>query len=203
MVGEGIAAASIEQAALQAGYPVGPLSLLDDLTLTLMREIVNETRDGLAAQGVKLPDHPAYQVLDRMIDEMSRTGRPAGSGFYDYDGPGGRRQSLWRGIKDAFGDGTRPPIEDLKERLLFAEVLDAIRCLDEGVLRSVADANVGSILGIGFPAWTGGVLQYVNQYERGPGGFVARARELAERYGDRFLPPESVVHLAETGERYL
>jgi 3-hydroxyacyl-CoA dehydrogenase/enoyl-CoA hydratase/3-hydroxybutyryl-CoA epimerase len=90
----------------------------------------------------------------------------------------------------------------MSERMLFAEAIESVKCLDEGVLRSVPDANIGSIFGIGFPAWTGGVLQYVNGYDGGPAGFVARARELAEAYGDRFTPPPSLVELAESGGRY-
>jgi 3-hydroxyacyl-CoA dehydrogenase/enoyl-CoA hydratase/3-hydroxybutyryl-CoA epimerase len=88
------------------------------------------------------------------------------------------------------------PLEDLQERMLFAEALETVKCLDEGVLNSVADANIGSILGIGFPAWTGGVVQYMNQYDGGLQGFVERARELAERYGERFTPPTSLVDKA-------
>jgi len=90
----------------------------------------------------------------------------------------------------------------MQERMLFAETLETIKCVDEGVLETVADANIGSILGIGFPAWTGGILQYANGYEGGLPGFVARARELADRYGDRFTPPDSLVALAEQGGRY-
>jgi 3-hydroxyacyl-CoA dehydrogenase / enoyl-CoA hydratase / 3-hydroxybutyryl-CoA epimerase len=103
------------------------------------------------------------------------------------------------------------PFVAMQERLLFIESIESIRCLDEGVLESVADANIGSIMGIGFPAWTGGVLQYVNGYEgtaadgaalRGPAGFVAKARELAAAYGARFEPPASLVELAERGGVY-
>jgi len=94
------------------------------------------------------------------------------------------------------------PVRDLQERMLFAEAIDTIRCLDEGVLRSVADANVGSIQGIGFPPWTGGVLQFVNQYDGGPAGFAERARELAAAYGPHFEPPESLVELAAAGGRF-
>nr|BFE70178.1 hypothetical protein GCM10020092_034790 [Actinoplanes digitatis] len=93
------------------------------------------------------------------------------------------------------------PFEDLKERMLFIEAIESVRCLDEGVLTSAADANVGSILGIGYPAWTGGVLRYVEQYEGGRPGFVARARELAARYGDRFTPPESLLLPGRTSWR--
>ena len=92
--------------------------------------------------------------------------------------------------------------------MLFAESIESVKCLDEGVIESVADANIGSILGIGFPGWTGGVLQYINGYTApdgtvGPAAFVARARELAERYGERFEPPASLVERAERGELYL
>ena len=86
--------------------------------------------------------------------------------------------------------------------MLFVEALETVKCLDEGVIESVADANIGSIFGIGFPAWTGGVLQYINGYEGGAAGFVARARELAANYGERFEPPASLVEKAERGETY-
>ena len=87
--------------------------------------------------------------------------------------------------------------------MLFAEAIESVKCLDEGVIESVADANIGSIMGIGFPGWTGGVLQYINGYAGGPQGFVARARELAAQYGERFGPPASLVEKAERGELYL
>jgi len=90
----------------------------------------------------------------------------------------------------------------MQERMLFAEALETVKCFDEGVLRSVPDANIGSIFGIGFPAWTGGVIQYINGYEGGVAGFVARARELATRYGERFAPPASLVAKAEKGESF-
>ncbi|NKQ51920.1 3-hydroxyacyl-CoA dehydrogenase [Amycolatopsis sp. K13G38] len=200
MVGEGVPAASVEQAATQAGYPVGALALLDEISLTLSRKIRDETIAGLAAEGIEKPLHPAAAVVDRMIDEFGRGGRLAGAGFYEYRD--GKKAGLWPGLAEKFGSSTRLPLRDMQERMLFAEAIDTVRCLDEGVLRSVADANVGSILGIGFPAWTGGVLQYINQYEGGPAGFVARARELADRYGDRFTPPESLVRRAEQGQSF-
>ncbi len=86
--------------------------------------------------------------------------------------------------------------------MLFIESIEAIKCMDEGVVESVADANIGSILGIGFPGWTGGVLQYINGYDGGLPGFVARARELAAEYGDRFEPPASLIEKSERGEIY-
>ncbi|GAA3495129.1 3-hydroxyacyl-CoA dehydrogenase NAD-binding domain-containing protein [Streptomyces prasinosporus] len=209
MVGEGIEPASVEQAAAQAGYPAKVLALIDELTLTLPRRIREENRRAVEADGGTWQPHPADAVVDRMIDEFGRPGRSGGAGFYDYDEQG-RRAGLWPGLRAHFTDPAEQPagLTELKERMLFVEALDAVRCLEEGVLESVADANVGSLLGIGFPPWTGGVLQYVNGYDGGAGGglglpgFVARARELAARYGDRFTPPELLLSKAERGETF-
>jgi 3-hydroxyacyl-CoA dehydrogenase / enoyl-CoA hydratase / 3-hydroxybutyryl-CoA epimerase len=200
MVGEGIEPASVEQAAAQAGYPAKVLSLVDELTLTLPRRIRAESRRAVEEAGGTWAVHPAEAVVDRMVDEFGRTGRSGGAGFYTYD-EDGRRGGLWPGLREHFTEpGHRIPFRDMQERMLFAEALDTVRLLEEGVLTSVADANIGSVLGIGFPGWTGGVLQYVNGYEGGLPGFVARARELAERYGDRFTPPALLVAKAENGE---
>ncbi|MGH3050475.1 MAG: 3-hydroxyacyl-CoA dehydrogenase, partial [Gaiellaceae bacterium] len=144
----------------------------------------------------------------RMLDEFDRPGRLDGRGFYEYEDA--RRTRLWPGLRGAFppvGDPSSISLRDLEERMLFIEALEAVKCLDEGVIHTVADANIGSIMGIGFPGWTGGVLQYINGYgdpesERGPGAFVARARELAARYGERFEPPPSLVERAERGESF-
>jgi 3-hydroxyacyl-CoA dehydrogenase/enoyl-CoA hydratase/3-hydroxybutyryl-CoA epimerase len=137
-----------------------------------------------------------------MVDEFGRTGRSGGAGFYEY-GADGKRGKLWPGLREHY---TRPgheiPFKDMQERMLFSEALDTVRLLEEGVLTSVADANIGSIFGIGFPGWTGGVLQYINGYDGGLPGFVARARELAERYGERFTPPALLAEKAEQGEKF-
>ncbi|MFD7337694.1 3-hydroxyacyl-CoA dehydrogenase NAD-binding domain-containing protein [Streptomyces violascens] len=202
MVGEGIEPASIEQAAGQAGYPAKVLSLMDELTLTLPRKIRNETKRAVEEAGGVWPGHPSDAVIDRMVDEFGRTGRSGGAGFYEY-GEDGKRGKLWPGLREHFTrQGAEIPFEDMKERMLFSESLDTVRLFEEGVLTSVADANIGSIMGIGFPAWTGGVIQYINGYEGGLPGFVARARELAERYGERFQPPALLVEKAERGETF-
>ncbi|WP_213574052.1 3-hydroxyacyl-CoA dehydrogenase NAD-binding domain-containing protein [Rhodococcus sp. USK13] len=201
-VGEGVDPATVEQAALQAGYPAGPLQLMDELTLSLVQKLRLETRAAVEADGDTWIEHGSEKVIDIMVDDFERKGRSTGAGFYDYD-DAGKRVGISPMLRERFTQAdTDIPFTDLQERMLFAEALETIRCFDEGVLNSVADANVGSILGIGFPVWTGGVIQYVNQYAGGLAGFVARARELAENYGPRFEPPQSVVDKAARGEIY-
>jgi 3-hydroxyacyl-CoA dehydrogenase/enoyl-CoA hydratase/3-hydroxybutyryl-CoA epimerase len=207
MLAEGISPASIEQASLQAGYPAPVLALIDDLTLTLPRTIRQQTREAVVAAGGEWQQAQVDVVLDRMIDEFDRPGRSGGAGFYEYED--GRRVRLWPGLYEHFMDGPPSPpgrvppggvpFEDLKERMLFIEAIEAVKCLEEGVVRSVADADVASLLGIGFPGWTGGVLRFINQYESGVAGFTARAQDLARRYGDRFTPPELLRAVAAGG----
>jgi 3-hydroxyacyl-CoA dehydrogenase/enoyl-CoA hydratase/3-hydroxybutyryl-CoA epimerase len=203
MLLEGIPAASIEQASSQAGYPAPVLQLSDELNLNLMRKIATAAEKAVEAEGGTFTRHPAQTVIDRMLDEFGRGGKLAGAGFYEY--AEGKRTRLWPGLKEAFppvDDPSSIELKDLEERMMVIEALETVKCLDEGVIESVADANIGSIMGIGFPAWSGGVLQYINGYEGGPTGFVARARELAATYGERFEPPASLVEKAERGETY-
>jgi 3-hydroxyacyl-CoA dehydrogenase/enoyl-CoA hydratase/3-hydroxybutyryl-CoA epimerase len=210
MLAEGVPPASIEQASLQAGYPAPVLQLSDELNLKLMRKIRNAAKEAPESTGSGWDAHPSETVIDRMLDEFERPGRLEGKGFYEY--ADGKRTGLWAGLRDAFppvADPSALSLRDLEERMLFIEALESVRCYDEGVIESVADANIGSIFGIGFPAWTGGVLQYINGYippttpaTTGLAGFVARARELAAEYGDRFEPPPSLVERAERGQPY-
>jgi 3-hydroxyacyl-CoA dehydrogenase/enoyl-CoA hydratase/3-hydroxybutyryl-CoA epimerase len=202
MLLEGIPAPSIEQASSQAGYPAPVLQLSDELNLNLARKIRDATKAAIEAEGGTFVERPSFQVVDRLLAE-GRGGKLAGAGYYDYED--GKRTGLWKGLKEMFPETDDPAsisLKDLEERMLFAESLESVRCLDEGVIESVADANIGSILGIGFPGWTGGVLQYINGYDGGVAGFVGRARELAEKYGERFEPPASLVEKAERGESY-
>ena len=199
MLGEGAAPSSIEQAGSQAGYPAPPLQLMDELTLTLPQHIRQETRKGVEAAGGTWVAHPSEAIIDRMV-ELGRKGRSSGAGFYEYD-ESGKRTRLWPGLSDEFGAATGDlPFEDMQERMLFAEALETVKCFDEGVLHTIADANIGSIMGIGYPAWTGGVAQYIDGYPGGLPGFVERARILAKAYGDRFAPPASLVEKAEKGQ---
>ncbi|HTX98284.1 MAG TPA: 3-hydroxyacyl-CoA dehydrogenase NAD-binding domain-containing protein [Mycobacterium sp.] len=195
MLGEGVEPASIEHAGSQAGYPAPPLQLSDELNLELMHKIAVATRKGVEDAGGTYEPHPAEAVVEKMI-ELGRSGRLKGAGFYEY--VDGKRTQLWPGLRETFKSGSsQPPLQDMIDRMLFAEALETQKCLDEGVLTSTADANIGSIMGIGFPPWTGGSAQYIVGYF-GPAGtgkeaFVARARELAAKYGDRFLPPKSLT----------
>jgi 3-hydroxyacyl-CoA dehydrogenase/enoyl-CoA hydratase/3-hydroxybutyryl-CoA epimerase len=202
MLLEGVPGSTIEQASSQAGYPAPVLQLADELNLELMARVRNSSKAASEAEGQAWVDHPGYAVVERMVAE-GRTGRLRGAGFYDY--ADGRRTGLWSGLTHVFPvleDPSSLDLEDLVERLLFAEAIESVKCLDEGVIEDVADANVGSIIGIGFPGWTGGVFQYINSYNNGLAGFVARAYALAGRYGDRFLPPESLIAKAVRGETY-
>jgi 3-hydroxyacyl-CoA dehydrogenase/enoyl-CoA hydratase/3-hydroxybutyryl-CoA epimerase len=204
MLLEGVPAPSIEQASSQAGYPAPVLQLSDELNLNLMRKIRLAYEAAAEADGIEFQTHPSTIVIDRMLDEFDRGGRLGGAGFYEYN-EDGSRGSLWPGLRDAFPQVEDPSsisLKDLEERMLFAEAIETVKCLDEGVIESVADANIGSIFGIGFPAWTGGALQYINGYDGGLSGFVERAHELAGRYGERFEPPASLVERAERGEIY-
>ena len=192
MLGEGVEPASIEHAGSQAGYPAPPLQLSDELNLELMHKIALATRKGVEDAGGTYEPHPAEAVVEKMI-EIGRPSRLSGAGFYEY--VDGKRTRLWPGLRETFKSGTsQPPLQDMIDRMLFAEALETQKCIDEGVITSTADANIGSIMGIGFPPWTGGAAQLIVGYPHGgKAGFVARAKELAAKYGDRFNPPASLL----------
>ena len=204
MLDEGIEPATIEQAGRIAGYPAAPLQLSDELNLNLMVKIRQATREAEEAEGKEYVPNSSDRVILKMVEELKRSGRAAGAGFYDYD-EAGKRGKFWSGLREAFNSSpdNAPPLQDLIDRMIFAEVLETQKCVDEGVIVDDADANIGSIIGIGFPAWTGGTRQYAKNYAE-PGakvasgykGFVARAEELAAKYGERFAPTESLKKLA-------
>ena len=175
---------------------VGPLAVMDELSLTLFLHAADQHARDAAAEALPWEAPSALSVLRRLVAE-GRTGRAGGSGFYDY--PEGQPKSLWKGL-----DGlhpTRPdavPQADIRDRFLYVQALEALRCLEEGILGGVAEGNVGSILGLGFPAWTGGTLQFVNAVGTAP--FCARAQALEALYGSRFTPPALLRSLATRNE---
>lgn len=199
MLGEGVSAAMIENETRKAGMPVGPLAISDEVSMSLMSHVRQQTIADLSAEGKAIPQHPAFAVIDLMLQEYKRPGKAAGAGFYDY--PQGGKKHLWPELKTLFEKpDAQIPQEDVRDRILFIQAIETVRCVEEGVLKSVADANIGSIFGIGFAAWTGGALQFINQY--GVKDFVARAQYLAEQYGERFLPPALLLEKAARGEGF-
>src|SRR3954470_2307824 len=200
MLGEGVAPSTIEQATTQAGYPVGVLQLADELNLELFVKIRNEAKE---AAGDSYVAHPAEAIVEKMV-ELGRPGRLRGAGFFDYD-EAGKRTGLWPGLAEHFpiqGDPPKVDLSELEERMLVIEAVESARCVEEGVIVQTADANIGSIMGIGFPPWTGGVLQYVNGYPGGVAAFVARAEEFAAKHGSRFEPNPLLRKKAENGETF-
>jgi 3-hydroxyacyl-CoA dehydrogenase / enoyl-CoA hydratase / 3-hydroxybutyryl-CoA epimerase len=197
MLAEGQHPHAIEMAGIQAGMPLGPLALMDEVSLSLADHIRQQTiADNDVAGKIDL-DHPAFAVLDKML-ALGRTGRAAGAGFYEY-GDGSKR--LWPPLAETFMDG-QPQLsqQEMMDRILFIQSIETVRCLQEGVLRSVADANLGSIFGWGFAPFQGGTLQFINAY--GVANFVQRAQELAAKYGSRFAPPQLLAAMAEKGDMF-
>jgi len=184
MVGEGIPPAVVEQAGLQAGMPVGPLAVLDETALSLSVHVLDQTRADFRAEGKTYIATPGELLVERMVKEFDRNGRAAGGGFYEY--PQGGRKFLWPELGNLFGQPDAPwDLRELKDRLLFRQAVETARCLAEGVLTSVHDANIGSIFGIGFPGWTGGAMQFI--YGMGIAAFLHRAEVLAAKFGPGFV----------------
>jgi 3-hydroxyacyl-CoA dehydrogenase/enoyl-CoA hydratase/3-hydroxybutyryl-CoA epimerase len=209
MLAEGVHPMSLERAATQAGYPVGALQISDELNMELMAKIRKATADAAAREGIELPEDPAGDVIATMI-EIGRPSRLKGAGFYEYD-EAGKRQGLWPGLAEKFPVAEEQvPFRDVQDRMLFIEALETAKCFEEGVLTSAAAANIGSIMGIGFPANTGGAAQFMTGYQdhtaaAGPVGLAAfnkRAEELAEKYGDRFRPTSYLRDLEANGESF-
>jgi len=203
MLAEGVAPYSIERGTLMAGYPAAVLQLSDELNLELMAKIAKATKEGELAAGNDYVGHPGSDVVDKML-EAGRAGRLRGAGFYDYED--GKRGSIWAGLSELFPVAEKQiPIEDIKDRMLFAEALETAKCFEEGVITSAAAANIGSIMGIGFPPMTGGAAQFMTGYEDKESGeiglnaFLKRADDLAAKYGDRFQATPWLRELAASG----
>jgi len=192
---EGVHPARIEMAALKAGMPVGPLAIQDEVALTLSEHVANEARKALQAEGKDLPRSGADDVIQTMIHIFDRKGKAAGAGFYDY--PEGGKKHLWEGLSHWKQDVDISE-QEMIDRFLFVQSLDTLRCYEENVLESVIDANIGSIFGIGFAPWTGGAIQFLNQY--GLDQAVQRASELEAKYGERFKAPQRLIESVSSGQ---
>jgi 3-hydroxyacyl-CoA dehydrogenase/enoyl-CoA hydratase/3-hydroxybutyryl-CoA epimerase len=197
MLKEGVHPRSIEAAGLQAGMPMPPLALQDEVSLSLSLHVAEQTRKDLQAEGQPYQAHPGEAVIRQMC-ELGRVGKKAGKGFYDWGDDG---RSLWPELSQLFPLAQQQPAQqELIDRLMFAQANESARCYEEQVLQSVADANIGSIFGWGFAPFHGGTLQFINAM--GAAAFVARSRELAVAHGARFEPARSVVDLAGAGARF-
>ncbi|QIX28334.1 3-hydroxyacyl-CoA dehydrogenase [Nocardioides sp. JQ2195] len=205
MLGEGVHPVSLERAATQAGFPVGPLQISDELNMELMTKIRKANNDAAAKAGIEVGPDPAGDVIAKMI-EAGRPSRLKGAGFYEY--VDGRRQGLWSGLAEAFPVAEEQiPFEDIKDRMLFAEALETAKTFEEGVITSAAAANIGSIMGIGFPANTGGAAQFMTGYvgadgEVGLAAFIKRAEELAASYGEHLAPTQYLQDMVAKGESF-
>ena len=201
MLAEGVNPALIENAAAFNGSPMGPLETLDNISIETAYHAMKQTQADAAARGEEPETGPQAEVIRVMFEECQRKGQNKGGGFYDYDDKG-KKIATWPGLKAVFAkEGyVDIPYEDVKDRLLFPQVLEAIRIMEEGVLTSVGDGNIGSIMGIGFPPHTGGVYQCVNAY--GVQAFAERAKELAAKYGEVFEPPELLLDMAAEGRTF-
>jgi len=188
MLAEGLDPVVIENMARAVGFPTGMLALYDEVKLSLALDIF----DTQVAMGLRDPAQDptpqARALLREMVQTHGRKGRAQGGGFYSYESG---TKTLWHGLQAWRKEGAEIPLQDIKDRILFRAVLETLRCLDEGVLRGTQDANIGAIMGIGAPAWTGGYAQFVHTY--GHDAFRQRCKELAEKYGARFLPPASLM----------
>ncbi len=198
MLAEGVHPRSIEVAGLQAGMPMPPLALQDEVSLGLSLHVADQTKADLAAEGRTHLEHPGMAVV-RQLCAIGRLGKKVGRGFYDWTDDG---KALWPGLAQHHPvAAVQPPQQELMDRLMFAQANEAARCYQEGVLRSVADANIGSIFGWGFAPFHGGALQFINAM--GAAAFVARSGELAAKFGPRFAPADVVVHQAARGGQFV
>ena len=190
MLSEGIKATSIENAGRNAGYPVGPLAVSDEVNIGLISEIRKQIlkydKDNLKG--------PWDNVIDLMVNKFNRKGRSGNGGFYEY--PKGENKYIWKDLKKHFPVSTKQiPETDIMERLIFIQIIEAIHCYEKNIITTVHDANIGSILGWGFPSSTGGVLQFVNNY--GVIRFRDRLIQLADQYDERFKPPSLLNEMAK------
>lgn len=194
---EGVAPALIENAAKLAGMPVGPLALSDEVSMELMDRIGRQTKKDL---GDAYVSHPADTVVEKMVHQLGRIGKKAGTGFYDY--PEGGKKSLWSGLAENFPVAeTQPSVEVIKQRLLYAQAVETLHCVAEGVITRPSETDIGSIFGWGFAPNTGGVISFIETMEGLP-TFVANADKLADQLGERFRVPQLARDMAKAGKTF-
>ena len=195
MLREGVMPALIENAARQAGYPVGPLAVQDETSIELGHKIHVQTIEDI---GDEYKPQSAVDVAEKMY-ELGRLGKKYRKGFYEYpeDGP----KKIWSGLAEAFPvSETQPDLQLIKDRLMTIQSLDAYRCLEENVLTSPDDGDIGSIFGWGFPPWSGGVFSYIDTV--GIKVFVERCDNFHKRFGERFKVPDSLRERANKNESF-
>lgn len=197
MLAEGVAPENIEEAARAIGMPVGPLAITDEVSVELQWKVARQAEaDALEPRFRRLV---ALPVIRRMTQDLGRLGRKSGAGFYDYPPEGGKR--LWPGLAAEFpARAAQPGLDSLKDRFLYVQALEGARCLEEGVVTHPADADLGAVLGVGFPAWTGGPLSFIETV--GLPAFVSRCHELARDHGSRFEPPAGLTAKAMDASRF-
>ena len=191
---DGVKPALIENAAIQAGMAVGPLTVTDEVTIELVYKVNKQARADLGEHYVA---PSAIGVVDKMVEELGRLGKRYGEGFYEY--PRGEKKYLWTGLAELYPPGKQQPgVEEVKKRILYVQALDTFRCLDEGVLMRPEDCDIGAILGWGFPTWTGGPLSLIETV--GLPEFLADCDRMAAAYCPRFAVPDQLRELATSGE---
>mgnify|MGYP002052552220 FL=1 len=196
---EGMKPLRIDNLGKAVGMPVGPLTIYDEVSLELSRKASQTWKE----MGLSVGDDDrsiTAGVVETMVGDYGRGGRYHGGGFYEYGADGSKE--VWSGLAELYGATTSPLSDaDAKDRLLFRQVIEALKCLETGVLRTVADGNIGSIMGIGAPAWTGGLLQFVNTY--GLQNFIDRCASLSAAYGERFQAPAIVAEKLARDETFV
>ena len=196
MLAQGVKPALIDNAGRMAGMPLGPLALADEVSVELIHMINRQTR---ADTGGTFVDPDAERVASEMVERLGRLGRKAGKGFYDYSAGGGK--ALWPGLAERFPAApTQPAVDAVIERLIMIQSVEAARCLAEGVVTRPMDADIGALLGWGYPAFRGGPIGWIDTM--GVASFVAAAERLAAAYGPRFAPPRMLEEMAAKGERF-
>src|SRR5690606_6298909 len=197
MLAEGVHPRSIEVAGMKSGMPMPPLALQDEVSLSLSLHVMQQTKKAMEAEGKAFTPHPAMSVVEKMVKEFGREGKKVSKGFYDY--PENGEKHLWTELTELYPTtDEQPSQQDLVDRLLYVQANETAKCYEENVVRTVADANIGSIFGWGFAPNQGGTLQFINSV--GVDKFVARSRELAQKYGARFEPAQILVEMAAKGE---